>query len=197
MSRGAWHRNPIARKADSSGMKTIVTGKFAVEKQAARAVDKLLHACIHGDHVRAFFLNRPGVPVQRARLQSPRMRQMAETAPDESSATIELEVGPAAVADGVQINAYLGNLSGAAQSGQAHRPVAEDPGILVTVETSGHVSQALAENVLRQHGAHAIERETAAWQEAQTDFHPVSLSSLLEQSEPARMTAGPHHLTRH
>jgi len=174
-------------------MKTIVTGKFAVEKQAARAVDKLLHACIRGDHVRAFFLNRPGPPLHRARLQSRRMRQPAETA----SATIELEVGPAAVADGVQINAYLGNLSGAAPSG-AHRPVAEDPaGILVTVETSGHVSQALAENVLRQHGAHAIERETAAWQEAQTDFHPVSLSSLLEQSEPARMNAGPHHLTRH
>jgi hypothetical protein len=126
------------------------------------------------------------------------MGQTAETAPDESSATIELEVGPMAVADGVQINAYLGNLSGAAQSGQAHRPVAEDPaGILVTVETSGHVSQALAENVLRQHGAHAIERETAAWQEAQTDFHPVSLSSLLEQSEPARMNTGPDHLTRH
>jgi hypothetical protein len=182
-------------------MKTIVTGKFAAGKQAARAVDKLLRACICGDHVRTFFIHRPEPSLQRAgprRLRSRRIGRTADTALDESSATIELEVGPAAVADGVQINAYLGNLSGAAQSDAEDQPVAEDrAGILVAVETSDHVSQALAENVLRQHGARAIERETGAWQEAQTDFHPVSLSSLLDQSEPAKMNAGPHHITRH
>jgi hypothetical protein len=56
-------------------------------------------------------------------------------------------------------------------------------GIIVAVETSNHVAQALAVNVLREHGARAIERSAGAWQEGQrADLHPVSLSSLLDQA---------------
>jgi hypothetical protein len=202
MARRSGHRKTIARKADSSHMKTIVTGKFAAEKQAARAVDKLLRACIRGDHVRAFFLHRPGPPPRRAGgkgFQSWRTGRTAEKTLDESSATVELEVGPAAVADGVQISAYLGNLPGQARSGEGEQPVGQNrAGILIAVETSDHVSQALAENVLRQHGARAIEREPGAWQQTQqTDFHPVSLSSLLEQSDRADTGFNPQHITRH
>lgn len=118
-------------------MKTIVTGKFAAGKQAARAVDKLLHSCIRGDHVRTYLLN-PSAP-------------------------------------------------------RRHRA-----GILVAVETTDHVSEALAVNVLRQHGARSIERAADAWQEGKgTAFHPVSLSSLLERSATAEHPDDLRGITRH
>jgi hypothetical protein len=165
-------------------MKTIVTGKFAAEKQAARAVDKLLNACIRGGHVRAFLLNRPGRPPRRSaerRVPSWRIGRTAEETIDDASAAVELEVGPAAVADGVQVSAYVGNLSG---TGEGEPQMPQRPaGIIVAVETSNHVAQALAVNVLREHGARAIERSAGAWQEGQrADLHPVSLSSLLDQA---------------
>jgi hypothetical protein len=181
-------------------MKTIVTGKFAAEKQAARAVDKLLHACIRGNHVRAFFLNRAGPPRRRSaerRVPSWRIGRTVEETVDEASAAVELEVGPAAVADGVQVSAYVGSPSGSA--GEGERPMPHRPaGIIVAVETSNHVAQALAVNVLREHGARAIERSAGVWQAGQqTDFRPVSLSSLLEQSDRESRNDDLPSITRH
>lgn len=181
-------------------MKTIVTGKFAVEKQAARAVDKLLHACIRGDHVRAFFLNRPGAPQQRAggkRFQSWRVGHEAEDAM-KSATAVGLEIGPAAGADGIQVSTYAGNLGTAGNADESKRQTPHDAaGILVAIETSDHVSQALAVNVLRQHGARAIERAPGAWRkEHGMDFHPVALSSLLEHSDPAESSED-LRVTRH
>jgi hypothetical protein len=180
-------------------MKTIVTGKFAAEKQAARAVDKLLNACIRGDHVRAFLLNRPGRPLRRGaerRAQSWRIGRTAEDTVDDASAAVELEVGPAAVADGVQVSAYAGNLSGADEG--ARRMPQHTARIIVAVETSNHVAQALAVNVLREHGARAIERSAGAWQEGQrADLHPVAISSLLEQSDQEPPNEDLPGITRH
>lgn len=128
-------------------MKIIVTGKFAAGKQAARAVDKLLHSCIGGDHVRAFFLN-PSAPH---------------------------------AADPI-----------------GGRTLRRPSGILVAVETSNHVSQALAVNVLREHGARGIEHAAGAWQELeQTGFHPVSISTLCGRAATEGHAEDLGGITRH
>jgi hypothetical protein len=182
-------------------MKTTVTGTFAAEKQAARAVDKLLHACIRGDHVRAFFLGRSGASQRRAgekRIQSRHVGHEAQNA-NSSSTAVELEVGPAAGADGIQVSAYTGNLRASGEVEKEGRETPHDTaGILVAVETSDHVSQALAVNVLRQHGASVIERSSGTWQDEQCiSFHPVALSSLLEHSALAEGSEDLRGITRH
>lgn len=51
---------------------------------------------------------------------------------------------------------------------------------IVAVETSDNVSQALVVNVLRQHGASAIECAAGAWQEERwADLHPIPVSTPL------------------
>ena len=191
----------IARKTDSTSMKTTVTGTFAAETQAARAVDKLLRACIRGDHVRAFFLKRAG----RTRRHGPEKHvqswHVGHEAHDSSrpATAVELKVGPATGADGIQVSAYTGRLypGGDVEKNEPQTP--RDPaGILVAVETSDHVSQALAVNVLRQHGASGIERSSGAWQEeARMNFHPVALSSLLEHPALAESSEDLRGITRH
>ena len=181
-------------------MKTTVTGTFAAEKQAARAVDKLLHACVRGDHVRAFFLKRSGAPQRHAgekRVQSWRLGHEAQDA--SRSSAVELEVGPAAGADGIEVSAYTGNLDAPGNAEKSARQTSHGTaGILVAVETSDHVSQALAVNVLRQHGASVIERSSGAWPEQQrTNFHPVALSSLLEQPDLGEEAEDLRGITRH
>lgn len=174
-------------------MKTIVTGKFAAGEQAARAVDKLLHSCIRGDHVHTFFLNpstaRAAHPVGGRRFESWSVRH---------DPAIELDVGPASVADGVQVSAYVGTLPEALANAAEDRNIPpHQAGILVAVETTDHVSQALAINVLREHGARGIERATAAWQEEETGLHRVALSSLLEDSAPEEDAPDLRGVTRH
>lgn len=191
----------IERKTDSTSMKTTVTGTFAAEKQAARAVDKLLHACIRGDQVRAFFLGRSGAPHQRAgekRFQSWHVGHEAQNT-NRSSTAVELEIGPVAGADGIQVSAYTGNLRASGDVEKNGRQTPQDTtGILVAVETSDHVSQALAVNVLRQHGAAVIERSSSAWQEEQRiNFHPVALASLLEPTALAEGSEDLRGITRH
>lgn len=174
-------------------MKTIVTGRFSAEKQAARAVDKLLHSCIRGDHVHAFFLDSPhGHPVRRRRLQSWRLGHPSEKA-------IEIDIGPASVADGVEIKAYVGTLPDAvARTGGEERASSPETGILVAVETTDHVSQALAMNVLQQHGARSIECAEGARRESEwRGFQPVPLSTLLEPSATDLPVDDLRGVTRH
>lgn len=161
--------------------RTIVSGEFATEPQAARAVDRLLRACIGGEQVRAFFLNEPE---PRRRMPARRVESQHVRRSIGRGAAVALDLGPAAVAGGVEVSAYArgtyaaGTGDAAASSHHAR--------ILVAVETRDQVSQALAVNVLWQHGARAIERIHTP-RASRAGFHPVSLSSLLEQSEPQPM----------
>jgi hypothetical protein len=167
--------------------RTIVRGEFATEPQAARAVDKLLRACIGGEHVRAFFLNRDEprrMPARRIEAALP-----ARTAMHRSS-VIELDLGPAAAAGGVEISVYAGGTTAAPAAQAEERPAR----ILISVETPDHVSQVLAMNVLRQHGAEGIERMHAP-RASRAGFHPVSLSALLEHAHAG--TDEPPGVTRH
>jgi hypothetical protein len=168
--------------------RTIVRGEFATEPQAARAVDKLLRACIGGEHVRAFFLNRNDEP----RRMPPRRIETAlapRTAMRRSS-VIALDLGPAAAADGVEISVYACTGAPAQQTESEEGPAR----ILIAVETPDRVSQVLAMNVLRQYGAEDIERMHAP-RTARAGLHPVSLSMLLERSHAG--TGHPPGITRH
>lgn len=187
-------------------MKTVITGKFEAEKQAARAVEKLLHSCIRGDHVRTFFLKpthpRAAYSVRARRPGSSRIGTRDKKAAYEApvaAGTVELEVGPAAVADGVEISAAMGSLPQAPGATAEENQPARGPSdeILVAVEASDHVSQVLAVSVLREYGAHHIERDAGVWHELTwPDFHPVPLSSLLEGSTLAA-TEDLRGVTRH
>lgn len=174
--------------------RTIVRGEFATEPQAARAVDKLLRACIGGEHVRAFFLNPDDEP---RRMPARRIESALHThEATRRSAVIALDLGPGAAADGVEISVYTcGTPSGAAPHQAAD--AGEHPArILISVETPDHVSQVLAMNVMRQHGAEGIERMHAP-RAFRAGFHPVSLSTLLECSQPGAAPALPPGIIRH
>lgn len=137
-------------------MGAIVTGRFEAEQQAARAIDKLLGSCVSCDHVRTFFLT-----------------------PSERQADFELEVGPAAAAGGVEVTAYMGSL-GADVGGAGATAKQKSAEILVAVETPDSVSQVLAANVLREHGARGVERAAKPPQdESWPGLDPVPLSSLI------------------
>ena len=137
-------------------MKNMVTGKFKAEQQAVSAINKLLGSCIPSDHVHTFFL-------------TPSPRQ-----PD-----FDLEVGPHAAAGGVEVTAYMGSISRTSGIADAAEERAQSTGIMVAVETSDSVSQALAAKVLREHGAHAVERAAAPQDAPWPGLDPVPLSSLI------------------
>lgn len=156
--------------------KGIVTGKFAAEKQAVMAVDKLLSACVRVDQVHTLFLNpsNPGAQNKSSRTEGPQGAQK-DTA---NASAIELEVAPAAAADGLEINAFTGSIgtSGDKDSGTAAQP----DGIMIAVETSDNVSQVLAISVLAEYGARDIERADGLWQDRKwPGLDPVPLSSLI------------------
>jgi hypothetical protein len=170
--------------------RTIVIGEFATEPEAARAVDRLLRACISGEHVRAFFLHH-GEPPRRKparRIEPPRLQDSGRSVC--RSAAIALDLGPSTAADGVGVSAYARDVPprGTAQDADPCRAR-----ILISVETQDHVSQALATSVLRQHGALDVERLRAP-RASRAGFHPVSLSSLLERCQlPLEPVAATRH----
>ena len=174
-------------------VKTIVSGEFSVERQAAQAVDKLLRACLRGEQIRAFFVKQP----DRPRRMPARRIEPAGT-PIARPGALELDIGPAADADGVEVSACVRNPLPVAtlmqQSASASR---RHTGILVAVETGDRVSQALAVNVLREHGAQPIERSTAPEELPQAGCQPVALSSLLVHSPQQEEALPSHAVTRH
>jgi hypothetical protein len=163
----------------------IVTGQFASEPQAARAVEKLLRACVRGEHVRAFFLQPEEAP---RRMPAQHIDAPRDRGPVQRTNAIKLDFGPAA-ADGIQVGAYLESvlmersLSDASHMGSAPRHCT----ILITVETADFVTLALAENVLRQFGASAIQRSRAP-RKPHAGFAPISLASLLDQAHDRAST---------
>lgn len=169
--------------------KAIVTGRFAAEKQAVLAVDKLLYACIRGDRVHTLFLKPLKRRVSRfggTHKRSSRSERPEGALKDTATArAIDLEVVPAVAADGLAVSAFTESLAGAlGKAGEegSRTPVQPD-GIMIAVETSDYVSQFLAVSVLREYGAHDIERADGLWQDRKwPDLDPVPLSSLLDRS---------------
>ncbi|MGQ0525712.1 MAG: hypothetical protein ACT4P8_18875 [Betaproteobacteria bacterium] len=173
--------------------RTVVIGEFATEPEAARAVDRLLRACISGEHVRAFFLNH-GEPPRRKparRIEPPRLHPASGSVG--RSAAIALDLGPSTAADGVGVSVYTRDVPPRGAAADADPCRAR---ILISVETQDHVAQALATNVLRQHGALDVERLRAP-RASRAGFHPVSLSSLLERCKPELAPAEPVAATHH
>lgn len=171
-------------------MKTIVSGQFSAETPAALAVDKLLHACVRGEHIRAYFVPGAGVRMPARRID----RSGRASHPPRLPESIELDFEPSARGDGVPLRAYVRHVSPLAEP-DAGTPAASSA-ILVAVETTDQVSQTLALNVLREHGAESIERAAAARHLFPNDCRPVALSSLLGDlptpSSPTQMRAGRH-----
>lgn len=175
-------------------MKAVVKGRFAAGEQAARAVDRLLHSCISAEQVHTFFLS-PAHATDADRMSAKRYESWS-VGPEKA---IELDVGPAAAADGVQISAYVGTLrEDPTEAAAGELQTEHDAEILVAVETSDHVSQVLALNVLEQHGARGIERAAGGWHEEERHgFHPVPLSTLLERSGDEKRSRKPDGITWH
>jgi hypothetical protein len=96
----------------------------------------------------------------------------------------------------VEISVYTCGTPGGAAAHPATQAGEHPARILISVETPDHVSQVLAMNVLRQHGAEGIERMHAP-RAFRAGFHPVSLSALLEGSQPEADSVPPAGITRH
>ena len=88
-------------------------------------------------------------------------------------------VGPAAAVGGAGAGAYTGALVGAlgnlGEQKTATTVVERPAGMMVAVNASDHVEQALVANVLTESGAREIEIADGAWQAGKwVDFDPVS-----------------------
>ena len=165
--------------------KGIVTGKFAAEKQAVLAVNKLLSACARVDHVHTVFLNpfrRRASRFGGTQNKSSRFKRPQDPA---NTAAIGLEMVPAAAADGLEVSAFTGSLARdlVKTSGKDGRAPAQPDEIMIAVETSDNVAQVLAISVLVEYGARDIERANGLWQSrTPSGLDPVPLSSLITGS---------------
>jgi len=166
--------------------KAVIMGKFAAEKQAALAIDRLLGACVHGDHVHTLFLDSAQREVSHAdstrKECSPTYRWAVKDA--STAGAVHLQVEPDAVAGGVEVSAFAGPLAGVSgATGNEGRPPAQTPGIMVAVETSDDISQFLAVSVLDQCGARDIQRADNLGQVREwPGLDPVPLSDMIDVS---------------
>ena len=152
-------------------MATIIAGNFETKPQAEKAVETLLGLGIPAHRVSSFFVNAPG---QHA------------TFPiggdhDESPGAEGADKGAAkgAAIGGAGAGAYTGALVGALGNMGDHKhaaTVVERPsGVIVAVNASDHIEQALVANALRELDARQIELADGDWQAGKwVDFDPVS-----------------------
>jgi hypothetical protein len=92
-------------------------------------------------------------------------------------------VGPLGVAGGAAAGAYAGSLAGAVgrMGSDQHTPQPRPAGVMVAVNTAEPESEALAVDLLRDHGARMIERADGTWRDGRwADFDPVAVPDIVE-----------------
>jgi hypothetical protein len=92
-------------------------------------------------------------------------------------------VGPIAVAGGAAAGAYAGSLAGAVTRMGDDRPapLLRPAGVMVAVHAGSKEDEALAIDVLHDHGARMIERADGAWRNGKwADFDPVRAPDVIE-----------------
>jgi len=174
-------------------MATIIAGNFETEAQAEKAVYRLRELGVPAERVVSFFVNAPGqhaaFPIGGDHDESPGAEGADKGAAKGAAigGAVGLAVGlaatpfvgPAAAVGGAGAGAYTGALVGALGTLGEHKHAAaavERPaGVMVAVNASDHIEQALAANVLRESDARQIEIADGTWQAGKwVDFDPVS-----------------------
>jgi hypothetical protein len=189
---------------------TIVAGNFDSSSPATQAVEKLVHAGVAPDQVCVFFLNPPGqhatFPVGGDRNESAGATQTDSGAikgavvggaiglgAGAAAAAATTVAGPIAILAGLGVGAYTGSLAGAlSKTGNKAERAANEPkpaaprdaGMVVAVKISEQAPETLAIDVLREHGAHDIERAHGTWHDGKwEDFDPLSTPRRVEATK--------------
>src|SRR5688572_25727023 len=174
-------------------MATIIAGDFETEAQAEKAVHRLRELGIPAERIASFFVNPPGqhaaFPIGGDHDESPGAEHAEKGAATGAAigGAVGLAVGlaatpfvgPAAAVGGAGAGAYTGALVGALGTLGEHKTttpaVERQGGMMVAVNTSDRIEQALVANALSELGAREIEIADGTWQAGKwVDFDPVS-----------------------
>jgi hypothetical protein len=174
-------------------MATIIAGNFETETQAETAVRSLQGLGIPAERVSSFFVNPPGqhavFPIGGDHDESPGAEHAEKGAATGAAigGAVGLAVGlaatpfvgPAAAVGGAGAGAYTGALVGALGTLGEHKnntpAVGRPAGMMVAVNTSDHIEQALVANGMSKLGARQIEIADGTWLAGKwTDFDTVS-----------------------
>lgn len=197
--------SPRSKGAD---MTQIVAGVFHDEQSATAAAHELRSAGFDAGDLDQFALNPPGehqgLPLggdedADAKAEGGEKGAMRGAAIGTAVGAVAglaatALVGPIAIAGGAAAGAYAGSLAGAVnRMGDDDSPAPElrRAGIMVAVHTDSPEDEELAIDLLRERGAHTIERADGAWHNGKwVDFDPVRPPDLVESRSAAPADAG-------
>jgi hypothetical protein len=185
-------------------MSTIIAGHFQLQDEVERARRELANAGFSDDRISGFFVNPPGqhdmTPIGGDQILSPGAKETPEGVVEGAAtggavgmaigAATSPVTGPAGPIVGGLVGAHVGSLfsfskmkeagEGEAGGGDENRREPRKPGMLVAVALADPAEEGRALEVLRDLGAHHIERavgtvENGDW----VDFDPRSIPELV------------------
>jgi hypothetical protein len=183
-------------------MSTIIAGHFQLQDEVEQARQALADAGFAEDRISGFYLNQPGqhdmTPIGGDNLESPGAKDAPEGVVEGAAAggAVGLAVGaatapatgPVGPIVGGLVGSYLGSLfsfskmkePGEREAGGARVPEPRKAGMLVAVAFDDPAQETRAVNLLRELGAHHIERAkgnivNGDW----ADFDPTSTPDVI------------------
>ena len=183
-------------------MSNIIAGIVETEEAAERALTALQAQGFGNDDITTFYLNPPGqhatYPIGGDSHHDEGTKRAGKTAAAGAAvggvtglaigtavaAATDSGLGAMAAIAGAGVGAYVGSLAGGltgTEQGEARKASTEEPvernaGYMIAVRAEGDGAEGKAIDVLRNHGAHGMERASGEWlpgaQPAWTDFDP-------------------------
>jgi hypothetical protein len=189
-------------KAREHSMSTIVAGHFQLQDEVDNARSELVGAGFAEDRISSFFVNQPGqhdmTPLGGDHLQSPGAKEtpvgVLEGAAAGGAVGLVLGAvttpvtGPVGPIVGGLVGAHVGSLfsfskmkePGEQEEGGENVIEPRKPGMLVAVAVADPVEEVRALEVLRELGAHHIERAEGTIVDGDwVDFDPLSMPVII------------------
>jgi hypothetical protein len=183
-------------------MSTIIAGHFQLQDEVEQARQALADAGFAEDRISGFYLNQPGqhdmTPIGGDNLESPGAKDAPEGVVEGAAAggAVGLAVGaatapatgPVGPIVGGLVGSYLGSLfsfskmkePGEREAGGARVPEPRRAGMLVAVAFDDPAEETRAVNLLRELGAHHIERAKGNIVDGDwADFDPTSTPDVI------------------
>jgi hypothetical protein len=183
-------------------MSTIVAGHFQLQDEVELARRELVNAGFPAQHISSFFLNQPGqhdmTPIGGDHIQSEGAKEVPIGVVEGAGAggvlgaaigaATSVVTGPAGPIVGGLVGAHVGSLfslskmkeAGESEEGGGNQIEPRPGGMLVAVALDDPAEEGRALEVLRDLGAHHVERAQGTIVDGDwTDFDPLSLPKLI------------------
>jgi hypothetical protein len=187
---------------EEHSMSTIIAGHFQLQDEIDRARSELVNAGFGADRISAFFVNQPGqhdmTPIGGDHLHSAGAKEtpvgviegtaMGGAVGAAVGAATSVVTGPAGPIVGSLVGAHVGSLfsfskmkdGGESEAGGENQAEPRPTGMLVAVAVDGDGAEGRALEVLRDLGAHHIERAEGSIVDGDwVDFDPLSMPAMI------------------